>query len=217
MVGHYELIPGTQFGGRSNSSTIDTAMTFIHDVHFVWNQNKVMSVLIFDIKGFFDFVNHQCLLTKMQSRQILLEYLKWAANFLDNCEAAICVDGTSGDSKPVKNGIPQGFPVLSILALFYSAGLLEVFQDKAIFSTPKNLEADKPSNIGILMYVDNGKLTVLSTSIAKNNILLAKVYKAVDQWLWKAGLVPDQDKCELIYYTQRKKCNDPATHIELTE
>jgi len=65
MVGRYELIPGTQFEGRSNSSTIDVAMTFIHDVHSAWNQNKVMLVLTFDIKGFFDFVNHQRLLTEM--------------------------------------------------------------------------------------------------------------------------------------------------------
>ena len=51
------------------------------------------------------------------------------------------------------------------------------------------------------MYVDDGKLTVSLTSIATNNILLAKAYKAIDQWLWKAGLAPDQDKCELMHYT----------------
>ena len=67
------------------------------------------------------------------------------------------------------------------------------------------------------MYVDDGKLTVSSTSIAINNILLAKAYKAVNQWLWKAGLAPDQDKRELMYYIQRKKCGNLATHIELTE
>jgi len=160
-----------------------------------------MLALTFDIKGFFDFVNYQHLLTEMQSRQIPLEYLKWTANFLDNHEAAICVDNTRGDSKPVKNGIPQDFPVSPILASFYSADLLEVFQDKAIFSTPKNLEANKPSDIDILMYVDNGKLTVSLTSIATNNILLAKAYKAVDQWFWKASLIPDQDKHELMHYT----------------
>jgi len=73
MVGYYELIPGTKFGERSNSSTIDAVMTFIHNVHSTWNQNKVMSALTFDIKGFFDFVNHQHLLTKMQSRRIPLD------------------------------------------------------------------------------------------------------------------------------------------------
>ena len=56
-----------------------------------------------------------------------------------------------------------------------------MFQDKAIFFTSKNLKADKPSDIGILMYVDDNKLTVSSTSIATNNIPLAKVYKAINQ------------------------------------
>jgi len=105
----------------------DTAMTFVHDVHTAWNQNIVTSALTFDIKGFFDFVNHQHLLSEMQKRYIPLEYLKWTANFLNKCKAAICVDGIRGSSKPVKNRIPQGLPVLPILALFYSVGLLEVF------------------------------------------------------------------------------------------
>jgi len=68
IVGHYELIPGTQFGERSNSSTIDAAIMFIHNVYSAWNQNKVISALTFNIKDFFDFVNHQRLLTEMQSR-----------------------------------------------------------------------------------------------------------------------------------------------------
>ena len=139
-----------------------------------------MLVLIFNIKGFFDFVNHQRLLTEMQSRQIPLKYLKQTANFLDNHETAICIDGTRENSKLVKNGIPQGSPVSPILASFYLVGLLEVFQNKAIFFTPKNLKANKLFNIEILMYVNNSKLTVSSISIATNNILLVKV---VDQWL----------------------------------
>ena len=65
MVGKHELILGTQFGGQSNSFTIDVAMTFIHDVYTAWNQNIVTSALTFDIKGFFNFVNHQHLLLEM--------------------------------------------------------------------------------------------------------------------------------------------------------
>ena len=82
-------------------------MTFVHDMYTAWNQNMVTSALIFNIKGIFDFVNHQYLLSEMQKRHILLEYLKWTANFLDKCKAAICVDGIRGSSKLVKNGIPK--------------------------------------------------------------------------------------------------------------
>ena len=217
MVGRHELILGTQFGRRSNSFTINAAMTFVHDVHTAWNQNMVTSALTFDIKGFFDFVNHQHLLSEMQKRYILLEYLKWTANFLDKRKAAICVDSIRGSSKPVKNGIPQGLPVSPILASFYSAGLLEVFQDVNALPIPKHLKAMKLTNTGILIYVNDGKLTVSLMSIASNITLLAEVYKIVDQWLWKVDLTLDQDKREIMHYTRYKKCRDPTTHIELTE
>ena len=181
MVGRHELILGTQFGRWSNSSTIDAAMTFVYDIHTVWNQNMVTSVLTFDIKGFFDFVNHQRLLSEMQKRYIPLEYLKWTANFLDKCEAAICVDGIRGSSKLVKNRILQGSSVSSILASFYSASLLEVFQNTNALPIPEHLKATKPTNTGILMYINDGKLTVSLTSIALNITLLAEAYKIVDQ------------------------------------
>jgi len=67
MVGRYELILETQLGGRSNSSIINAAMTFVHDVYTAWNQNIVTSALTFDIKDFFDFINHQRLLSEMQN------------------------------------------------------------------------------------------------------------------------------------------------------
>ena len=92
-----------------------------------------------------------------------------------------------------------------------------MFQDANALPIPEHLKATKPTNTGILMYVDDGKLTVSSTSIASNITLLAEAYKIVDQWLWKTGLTLDQDKREIMHYTRRKKCGDPTTHIELTE
>ena len=181
--------------------TIDVAMIFVHNVHTVWNQNMVTFALIFDIKGFFDFVNHQRLLSEIHKRHIPLEYLKWTANFLDKHEAAICVNSIRGSSKLVKNGISQGSPVSPILASFYLADLLEVFQDMNALLIPEHLKTTKPTNIGILIYVDDGKLTVSSMLIASNITLLAEVYKIIDQWLWKAGLALDQDKCEIMHYT----------------
>jgi len=65
----------------------------------------------------------------------------------------------------------------------------------------KYLKATKPTNIGILMYIDDSKLIISSTSISSNIMLLAKVYKIIDQWLWKTGLALDQDKHEIMYYT----------------
>jgi hypothetical protein len=57
-VGKYDLIPSNQFGGHDKSSVIDAGLTLVHDVQTAWKKKKVVSVLAFDIKGFFDHVNH---------------------------------------------------------------------------------------------------------------------------------------------------------------
>ena len=84
FTGRYNLISGSQFGGRANSSTSDAILIFVHDIHNSWNHGLATSALTFDIKGYFDFVNHEHLLNEMKKRCIPLELVKWTANFLSN-------------------------------------------------------------------------------------------------------------------------------------
>ena len=101
----YNLISGSQFGGRANSSTSDAILTFVHDIHNSWNHSLATSALIFDIKDYFKFVNHEHLLNEMKKHHIPLKLVKWTANFLSDQETAICLDGNWGEMKPVKNSI----------------------------------------------------------------------------------------------------------------
>ena len=84
LTGRYNLISGSQFGGRANSSTSDAILTFVHDIHNSWNHGLATSALTFDIKGYFDFVNHERLLNEMKKCHIPLELVKWTANFLSD-------------------------------------------------------------------------------------------------------------------------------------
>ena len=118
--------------------------------------------------------------------------------------------------KPVKNSISQRFPISSILTSFYSAGLLDIFEIPTNpIKIPENYACSHSTHVSILIYVDNRKLTVSSQSLDTNNYILAKAYQLVDQWLHSAGLSPDKDKRELIYYTQRKR-DKISPHINLT-
>ena len=118
--------------------------------------------------------------------------------------------------KPVKNGIPQGSPISPILASFYSAGLLNIFEIPTNpIKIPENHVYNHPTHVSILMYVDDGKLTISSQLLDTNNYILAKAYQLVDQWLYSAGLSPDKDKRELMHYTQRKR-DKISPHINLT-
>jgi len=118
--------------------------------------------------------------------------------------------------KPVKNNIPQGSPISSILTSFYSTGLLDIFETPTNpIEIPENHAYNYPTHVSILMYVDDRKLTISSQSLDTNNYILAKAYQLVDQWLHSARLLPDKDKRELIHYTQRKR-NKILPHINLT-
>ena len=210
LAGKLNLIPPNQFGGRSNCSTDDAIITFITDVQTAWNSGKVTSALTFDIKGYFDFVNHKRLLHELRRKNLPLEYVKWTASFLSDREAAICIDGICGEMQPVDNGIPQGSPVSPVLAAYYSAELLERF---AIPENPppRDFTPSHPSPVNIIMYVDDGKIYVSSTSLQTNVILLQLAYKEVESWLKSAGLAPDLAKREIMHYSRRRKydCNPP--------
>ena len=73
LAGELNLVPPTQFGGHSNSSTDDAILTFITDVQTAWSTGKVTSALTFDIKGYFDFVNHGWLLSELRRKNLPLE------------------------------------------------------------------------------------------------------------------------------------------------
>jgi len=53
---------------------------------------------------------------------------------------------------------------------------------------PENHACNHPTHVSILIYVDDGKLTVSSHSLDTNNYVLAKAYQLVDQWLHSVGL-----------------------------
>ena len=213
MIGRYKLIAGAQCGGRANHATTDALLSFVHDLQTAWNHGKVTSALTFDIKGYFDFVNHNRLIAEMQKRQIPLEYLRWTKSFLSQRKAAICVDGARGEMSNVENGIPQGSPASPILASLYSAGLLDLFKPNPNTDLQGLPLPDEPTATTLFMYVDDGKLTVSSKSLETNVKLLAAAYYRVNQWLQKAGLTLDKDKRELMHYTRRQQDGSPAIRL----
>ena len=152
-------------------------------------------------------MNHNRLLSELRRKHIPLEYVKWVSSFLSNREAAICIDGKRGSMKHVENGIPQGSPISPILAVFYTAELLEQFKH----NTPANhnQNPNKTTDVHLLMYVDDGKLYVSSSSLEMNVEKLKEAYNKAEKWLKSAGLSPDYAKRELMHYTRRKNDGSP--------
>jgi hypothetical protein len=160
------------------------------------------------IKGYFDFVNHNRLLCELHQKWIPLEYVQWTAAFLSGREAAVCLDGVWGPMQPVDNGIPQGSPISPILAAFYTAELLELFESKAHPSTFPYPDGHTP--VAMFMYVDNGKIFISSSLLETNIDILKLNYHKVEDWGHGAGLSIDTSKHDLMHYMKWKTDGSPA-------
>ena len=209
----YNLVPTTQFGSVPASSTVDASLTFLHDVQAARSRGLVTGSLAFDIKGYFDFVNHPRLVSVLKEKKIPLPIVKWAASFLSGRSAAVCLDGRMGTYRPVDNGIPQGSPVSGIFSAFYTAGLLEKMAARA-----KRLKGTLPERgtpTTTTLYVDDGRLWCHALTLEACMAELQDAYQEVMDWLKSAGLSPDFGKTEFIVHGWRRNLPKPLPHISL--
>jgi ribonuclease HI len=200
FASEYGLIPFNQFGGRSGSSTTDAGVCLVNDIHAAWSEKKTLSMLNFDIKGYFDFIRKDRLLEKLFKKRIPLHYVKWVGSFLTDRSACFSVDGTSGDIGAVDNGTPQGSPVSPILSSFYSADLLDKFKDGGI-TFPEF--SDIP--VECTIYVDDGSLRAVSDEIQTNCKILVRAFQLVHEWVTENGLTLDPEKRDLIHFHKFNK------------
>jgi hypothetical protein len=219
----HDMIPPLHFGGIKGKSAEDAILCATHDIQAAHNHNLVTSSLTFDIAGFFNNISHPTLIATLREKRIPLPMVKWVESFLSDRQTAMCLDGTRGDLRPTTTGVPQGSPVSPPLSGFYTATLTDKLnQEMASTRLGPDLEERarraKATRTNLILYVDDGKLSVASESIATNVILLARAHRVVEQWLTDHGLNSDPDKRELIHHswrnTDQKSINDQPPAID---
>jgi hypothetical protein len=189
-VGKFGLIPTNQFGGRAKSSVIDAGLTLVHDIQTAWKKNLVVSALAFDIKGFFDHVNHGRLVAVLVNLGFPPETCAWVRSFLSDRTVSIRVDGHTGQPTPASCGIPQGSPVSPILATLYTAHLFQIVNEP---------------RATLLAYVDDGLLVAASKDLRINNIVLRRLYTSCVGYLQRIGLSTDDNKTEIQHFSNRRR------------
>ena len=111
----YWLIHPNQFGAMLGKSTTDTAMCLTHNIHAANNHNLFTSLLMFDITGYFDNINHNGLLVILQDKGVLLPICKWVHSFMSRWETRIRIDGFTDRARAVRMGCPRAAQSLEYL------------------------------------------------------------------------------------------------------
>jgi hypothetical protein len=93
----HELIPTNQFGGCTHSSCLDAGLTLIHDVQTVHANSLKVGILLFDVCGFFDNVNHVRLVALIRKMGFDPLLAQWAASFLANRKVCLQFNNITSD------------------------------------------------------------------------------------------------------------------------
>ena len=143
LVDH-ELVPTNQFGGRMHSSCLDAAMTLVHDIQAAHAAGLKTGMVLFDVKGFFDNINHD----RMEAVLVNLGFdpltTGWVREFLRDRKVCLSFNNITSEERTQPVGVPQGSPLSPVLSIIYTSGLLHLMKNW--------------NNSSLGMYVDDGAL-----------------------------------------------------------
>jgi hypothetical protein len=195
------LVPTAQFGGRNASSTLDAGLTLVHDIQSAHQAGLYTGLLLFDIRGFFDNVNHERLVQVLEDLGFAPELVNWCRSFLRDRTVRLRFNGRTAEPFDFVVGTPQGSPVSPVLSTIYTSPLLHKMREW--------------TNSSLGMYIDDGVIFACGRSWKEVEKSLRDNYAVCIEWITRAGLDVEPDKTELIFFRNRKKKTSPPTHIHL--
>jgi hypothetical protein len=120
------LIPTSQFGACSHSSTVDAGLCLAHDAETAHTLGSVCSTILFDIQGFFDNVNHAQLIALTWSLGFPPEICGWITSFLSDRTVCLWFNSFTSEEIDLELGTPQGSPLSPVLSIIYASPLLHL-------------------------------------------------------------------------------------------
>jgi hypothetical protein len=97
--------------------------------HIAWNNGQIAGLLLMDVKGACDHVNHRRLLPTMVAKKLGGDLIEWTEDFLTNRTVHITVDGFDGEVSQINTGIPQGSRGSPILFATYLSCLVPLLEN----------------------------------------------------------------------------------------
>lgn len=184
----HELVPTTQFGGRSHSSCTDAGLALIHDVQSAFRAGLKCGVLLFDVRGFFNNVNHPRLVRLMSDLGFDAKIVGWMSNFLEGRKVRLRFNNVLSDERG-QPGVPQGSPISPVLSIIYTSPLLHSLH---------RMRNWRGSSLG--MYVDDGIRFACARDWEDVSRALRNPYRDCETWLRHARLAVEPDKTELLFF-----------------
>ncbi|KAL2890009.1 RNA-directed DNA polymerase from mobile element jockey [Ceratocystis lukuohia] len=149
-------------------------------------RKRFTSILTFDVKGAFDGILPNRMVTRLMEQRWPSNLCKWVQSFLDDRTAQISLDGTTETPGPTSGSLPQGSPISPILYMLFMAPLYRPWQ--------RNLRG----------YMDDGLWIADGETLNQNIKGLRTVMGITTRWCEDNGLALDHNKTGLLHLTTAK-------------
>lgn len=167
-----------------------------------------ISLVKFDIKGFFNSIPRDRLLQHLERLGIPTTLRTWISNFLTDVSARFKVDGFLSEAFDLDNGIPQGSPLSPILSILFTADLLPYV--RRYLSLHGHLHNSSKTLEDLFLYVDDGLFIVRTppefikgthtyTRWDHTPEHVSLVLEALNSWASTFGIEIDKGKTEVLH------------------
>ena len=163
---------------RKGHSTGAALHKFVDDLLDIINERMMNAICFFDLKKFFDTINHYLLWSKLQKYGVEDKELLWFTDYLYDRSQAVNVDGCISSFSNINTGVPQGSVLGPLLFLIF------------IIDLPTCL-----GNTLMNIYADDTAIHVCGTDFKNIQKRLQEEVDKVVQWFHSNRLVINNLKC----------------------
>ena len=170
------------------------------------NEGKVVGCVLVDFRKAFDLVDHEILLTTLQSYKCNDSCLSWFKSFLCNRTQRVSLNNNLSDASNIIHGVPQGSILGPLLFLIFINDLPLYIQNNS--STVVDLYADDTT-----IYFSNHDKLVLERNL-QNSL------DCLRMWCRENGMILNIDKTKVMLITSRQKrtvLNDAVLILQYTD
>lgn len=175
-----------QYGFTTNSSTLIACINLTNFLSIEIDKRNYVACIFLDIRKAFDSVDHDILLSKLQSLKFSDKQVSWFRSYLDQRTQLVSVNGVMGKTITVQRGVPQGSILGPILFNIYINDMC------------------KESYVGkIQLYADDAVLKYSSTSLDELFDNMNLDLNLISQWFDRNKLQLNVGKTKFLLFSNK--------------
>lgn len=183
------LLPTSHFGARKQRSAEQALLLLQEQIYTAWRGRRVLSLIIFDVKGAYNGVCKERLVQRMKARGIPEVLLRWIEAFCSERTATIQINGQLSEVQSLPQaGLSQGSPLSPILFLFFNADLVQRQID---------------SQGGAIAFVDDFTAWVTGPTARSNREGIKTMISEALDWEKRSGATFEADKTSIIHFAPK--------------